>query len=187
MKVKDAMTKAPATIDPEAPVGTAIDVMRTRQVRHLPVVDDAGHLLGIATDRDLRHAALGPALSEYLSAGARRRLRGLCETLDDLKIRDVMTWGVVTIEPDAPLPQAALLMVEGRVGSLPVVDNGRRPCSTWKDSSGSRVQPARIREDEHARLADALPLRPGPQRDAGPEERAVDADADERDDLGVVS
>ena len=62
---------------------------------------------------------------EYLSASARRRLRGLAETLDDVTIRDVMTWGVVTIESNAPLPHAALLMVERRVGSLPVVDNGK--------------------------------------------------------------
>ena len=62
MKVKDIMTKDPLTIDPEAPLGTATDVMRTKDLRHLPVVDEAGRLIGIITDRDLRHAAFAPAV-----------------------------------------------------------------------------------------------------------------------------
>ena len=81
MKVKDVMTKHPITIDPEAAVGTALDVMRTKHIRHLPVVDDAGTLIGIVTDRDLRHAALAPALDEYLSVRAHRRARQMSETL----------------------------------------------------------------------------------------------------------
>jgi CBS domain-containing protein len=76
MNVRDVMTKDPFTIDPEAPLATAIDMMRAKELRHLPVVDEAGQLVGIITDRDLRHAAFGPAVSEYLSARAQRRLRG---------------------------------------------------------------------------------------------------------------
>jgi acetoin utilization protein AcuB len=125
MLVKDAMTKDPYAIDPEAPLGSAVDVMRTNNLRHLPVVDEAGQLMGIVTDRDLRHAALAPAIGEYLSASGQRRLRQLAETLDDLKVRDVMTWVVVTTHPDAPLGHAALIMSERRVGSLPVLDAGR--------------------------------------------------------------
>ncbi len=86
------------------------DVMRTKELRHLPVVDEAGQLVGIITDRDLRHAAFGPAVAEYLSARAQRRLRGVGQTLENLRVRDVMTWVVMT---------------ERRVGSLPVVDNGK--------------------------------------------------------------
>jgi acetoin utilization protein AcuB len=125
MQVKDLMTKDPFTIDPEAPLGTAIDVMRTKQLRHLPVVDEAGQLAGIITDRDLRQAILAPAIGEYLSASGQRRVRRLGESLEDLKVRDVMTWGVATTHPDAPVAHAALIMSERRVGSLPVVEQGR--------------------------------------------------------------
>jgi acetoin utilization protein AcuB len=125
MKVRDVMTKDPLTIDPEAPLATACDVMRTKELRHLPVVNDAGQLIGIITDRDLRHAAFGPAVAEYLSAGAQRRLRGIGETLENLRVRDVMTWVVVTTQPDASIGHAALIMSERRVGSLPVIDNGK--------------------------------------------------------------
>lgn len=125
MKVKDVMTRQPVTIDAGASVGTALDLMRTRHVRHLPVLDDAEALVGIVTDRDLRHAALAPALDEYLSDRAHRRLRQLSETLGSLRVKDVMTWTVVTTGPEAPLTYAALIMFESRVGSLPVLEDGR--------------------------------------------------------------
>jgi acetoin utilization protein AcuB len=125
MKVKDVMTGQPITIDADALVGVALVLMRTRHVRHLPVLDGAETMVGIVTDRDLRHAALAPALDEYLSVPAHRRLRQLGETLGNLRVKDVMTWSVVTTGPEAPLTYAALIMFENRVGSLPVVEQGR--------------------------------------------------------------
>ncbi|HTO12234.1 MAG TPA: CBS domain-containing protein [Candidatus Binatia bacterium] len=123
--VGDVMTKAPMTIDPQAPLGTAVAVMRERGLRHLPVVDDAGQLLGVVTDRDLRGAAFAPALAEYLPDEARGRLRGLATALDDVRVRDVMTWGAMTIGPGAPVAQAAAVMTTARIGCLPVIDGGR--------------------------------------------------------------
>ncbi len=125
MKVKNVMARNPISIDPQALVGTALDVMRTKHIRHLPVVDEAGALVGVVTDRDLRHAALAPAVQEYLSARAHRMVRQLGQTLESLRVRDVMTWAVVTTGPEAPLLYAALIMFESRVGSLPVLEDGR--------------------------------------------------------------
>lgn len=124
-RVKDVMTRSPITIDPEAPVATAIVVMREKQVRHLPVVDDTGRLIGMISDRDLRSAAFAPALVEHLSVVARRRLRGVGATLESLRVRDVMTWDAVTTHAEAPLAQAAAVMFEGRFGSLPVLEGGK--------------------------------------------------------------
>ena len=125
MKVKDVMARDPISIDQEAAVGTALDLMRTKHIRHLPVVDEAGALVGIVTDRDLRHAALAPAVEEYLSVRAHRQARQLNATLGNLRVREVMTWTVVTTGPEAPLLHAALIMFESRVGSLPVLEGGR--------------------------------------------------------------
>ena len=125
MQVRDVMTAKPMTIDPEAPVETAVAVMRERGLRHLPVVDPEGRLIGILTDRDLRSAMFGPALAEYLPADQGGRLRALAGCLDEVQVAHVMTWGVVTIGPDAPVAQAAAIMADARVGSLPVVE-GRR-------------------------------------------------------------
>lgn len=121
-RVREVMSRDPITIDPEAPIATAIAVMRDKSVRHLPVVDDAGRLLGMISDRDLRDAVFAPAFAEHLSLVARRRLRGLSATLEGLRIKDVMTWDAVTTKPEASLAQAAAVMFEGRFGSLPVVE-----------------------------------------------------------------
>lgn len=125
MRVAEVMTRAPITIDPEAPLGTAMAVMKERAVRHLPVVDDAGRLVGMLTDRDLRNAAFAPALAEYLSRTSQRRLRGVAQSFEELRVRDAMTWGVITTAPGAEAAQAAAIMCEARLGCLPVVEDGK--------------------------------------------------------------
>ena len=112
MRVRDLMTPRPATIVAEAPLGVALATMRERQIRHLPVLEDSGRLVGILTDRDLRRAMFA-------------RARSMHEADRDLMVQDAMSWAVVTIHPDDPLARAAAVMFEQRVGSLPVVEDGR--------------------------------------------------------------
>ena len=76
MVVRDVMTEDPFTIEPDAPLDRASDVMRAKDLRHLPVVDPAGRLIGIIAERDLRRAALAPAVDEDVSAA----WRPLCRT-----------------------------------------------------------------------------------------------------------
>jgi CBS domain-containing protein len=125
MDVRDIMTRNPICIEPNAPLGTAIETMVQRKIRHLPVVDDEGAVVGIITDRDLRSVALGPAVEQYLSDAARRRLRGIATTLENVRVKEAMTCNPITTRPDMPLTQAAALMLEARVGSLPVIENGK--------------------------------------------------------------
>ena len=117
MKVKDLMTKDPVTVAPDAPVRVAIAQMSERGIRHLPVVDPTGKLLGMLTDRDLAHASFMPLLAEYLGWREAR--------VASPRVRDLMTWSVITTYPEATIVQAALTMFQRRVGSLPVVDDGR--------------------------------------------------------------
>jgi acetoin utilization protein AcuB len=121
-RVRDVMAKTPVTIDPEAPLATALAVMRERGLRHLPVTDERGRLIGIVTDRDIRSAIFAPAIAEYLPSDGRARLRSFAASIEHVRVRDVMTWGAVTIGRDAPIAQAAAVMADARVGSLPVVD-----------------------------------------------------------------
>jgi acetoin utilization protein AcuB len=123
--VRDVMAKQPITVDPETPLATAIAVMREREIRHLPVVDATGALVGIITDRDLRSAALGSGLAEFLPVDLRRAVDGVAETLQQLRVKDAMTWGVVTTRPDASVAEAGAVMFERRIGSLPVRENGK--------------------------------------------------------------
>ena len=122
--VRDVMTKRPITISPEASVGSAVEVMRERKIRHLPVVDDTGRLFGIITDRDLRAAAVAPALSEFLPTELRRAVKRAAQLLGEVRVKDVMTWGVVTTRPEASVAEAGAVMFEHRIGSLPVREGG---------------------------------------------------------------
>ena len=117
IRVKDCMSRSAATIHSDALVRGAIDMMKKRRIRHLPVVDRENHLVGIVTDRDLRQVVFDPVVEE--------RLGELAKLLGTMTVRDVMTWGVVTVTPDSDIRHAARLMREQRIGSLPVVDGDR--------------------------------------------------------------
>jgi len=110
------MRQALVTVRPDVPAQAAAELMRSRAVRHVLVTDEEGRLVGIVTDRDLRHSAFLPLLARHL-AWEERRLRAP-------RVRDIMTWSVVTIDPDANLARAGLLMFERRIGSLPVTEHG---------------------------------------------------------------
>jgi CBS domain-containing protein len=105
-----------ATIAAESSVREAAALMRERAIRHLPVIDDQGRLIGIVTDRDLRQV--------IFDAAVRERLPQEAEALGALPVRAVMTWSVVTVTPATDLRAAAALMRERRLGALPVVENG---------------------------------------------------------------
>ena len=117
LRVKDFMTRGPVSIQSDALVQGAAQLMRSRKLRHLPVVDRGGHLVGIVTDRDLRQVIFDPAVQARLGKAA--------DALRTLRIREVMTWGVVTVRPESAIRDAAWLMREQRVGALPVVEHGR--------------------------------------------------------------
>jgi acetoin utilization protein AcuB len=117
IRVKDCMSRSAATIHSDALVRGAIDMMKKRRIRHLPVVDRGNHLVGIVTDRDLRQVVFDPVVEE--------RLGELAKLLATMTVRDVMTWGVVTVNPESDVRHAARRMREQRIGALPVVDGDR--------------------------------------------------------------
>ena len=106
MNVRDAMTANPRVVAPEESIGDAEAVMRRGRFRHLPVVA-GGELVGVVSERDLHGAEGGD--------DAVRRGR---------PVRTVMTADVLTIGPNDPLEQAARLMLENKIGCLPVVEDG---------------------------------------------------------------
>jgi CBS domain-containing protein len=69
-----------------------------------------------------RSAAFAPALIEHVSVRTQRRARGVAQALEELRVRDAMTWDVVTTHPEATIGHVAGVMFYGRLGSLPVVD-----------------------------------------------------------------
>ena len=117
MRVADCMTRGVATIHSDALAEGAAEMMRTRRIRHLPVVDHPDGLIGIVTDRDLRQVLFDPVI--------RARAGHLADTLKTVTVADVMTRAVLTVQPETPLRDAIRLMHERKVGALPVVSAGR--------------------------------------------------------------
>jgi len=117
VRVKDVMTRPAVIFREEMTVGAAVKAMRARKIRHAPVVNGKGGLVGIVTDRDLREAVLEPALAEQMDT--------LSQALRTRPVKDVMTWGVITIKPEAGVREAARLMHANKIGALPVIQHGR--------------------------------------------------------------
>lgn len=118
MKVRDAMTREVTTLKRNERLTLADDLMNLGRIRHLPVLDDDGEtLIGIISQRDLFRGALAQAIG--YGQHARRKL------LDTLVVKEVMTTDPVTTTPDASLADAAKVLMEKKLGCLPVVEGGR--------------------------------------------------------------
>jgi acetoin utilization protein AcuB len=117
MLVGERMTRNPVTITEDTSIDDALHLMRERKVRRLPILDKAGRLVGIVSDKDLLHAAPSPAstLSVY----------EMHYLLAKLTVKKVMSSPVITVDPQTPLEEAARIMADNKIGGLPVMDGDR--------------------------------------------------------------
>ena len=116
MLVKDRMTPDPVTVTPTASFPEAFKIIRERRIRHLPVVDRRGGLKGIVALTDLLRAS--PSQATTLSVFEMNYL------LANLHVQEVMTSPPITVPEDVPLEEAARIMVENKIGCLPVMRDG---------------------------------------------------------------
>lgn len=113
MSVKDYMTKDVIAISPETGVAKAADIMRDNDVRRLPVLEK-GKLVGLVTAGTMAEAS--PSKATSLSIYEMNYL------LNKTKIRDIMIKKVITVSPNASLEDAIYLMLQHKIGVLPVLD-----------------------------------------------------------------
>jgi len=116
MRIRDMMTRNPMTVDSETLVMDARKIMKENNVRRLPVVDK-GKLLGIVTKHDILEASPSPATS--LS------VHELNYLLSKMKVKEIMKKNPVTLTPDTPFEEALKIGQEKKIGSFPVVENGK--------------------------------------------------------------
>ena len=105
LTVRDVMATDLVTVRPRETARHAYRLMRDHRFRHLPVVED-GQLVGILSDRDLRPVLLSPTLAR-------------------VRVGELMSEDLTTVVPDAPVEEAASLLVVKKIGCLPVVADGR--------------------------------------------------------------
>ena len=117
-RVKDVMTPDVETLKSSESLKLADDLMQLGRIRHLPVLDDNGQkLVGIVSQRDLFRGALARALG--YEQRARRKI------LDKIAVKEIMVTDVITTTPETLLADAACLMIQRKIGCLPVVNEGR--------------------------------------------------------------
>jgi acetoin utilization protein AcuB len=117
MFVKDFMTRDLVTVSEDAKAGPALQLLREQGLRRVPVVDAAGAVIGLVSDRRLLEALAVPV--------RRGKSENDGEAPPSLVVRDIMTRKVVTVPPDMPMETAGVLMATRRVGSLVVVEGGQ--------------------------------------------------------------
>ena len=116
MRIRDVMTKNPVTVDSETLVIDAQKIMKEKNIRRLPVVDK-GKLVGIVTKHDLLEASPSPATS--LS------VHELNYLLARMKVKEVMKKNPFTLDPDTPFEEALRIGQDKKIGSFPVMDQGK--------------------------------------------------------------
>jgi acetoin utilization protein AcuB len=114
MLVYERMTHHPITVHPDLPVAEALRIMREENVRRFPVVDrKTNTLVGIVTEKELLYASPSPATS--LS------MHEINYLLSKLTVDRFMTTELITVQEDTPIEEAARIMIDNRVGGLPVM------------------------------------------------------------------
>ena len=104
LHVRDLMTSAVVSVGPDEPIDQVQALMERKHIRHVPVVDGAGRVLGVVSQRDVIQRAL----------------------LEDTgAVSEIMAWKADTIEADDELSKAARIMLDQKYGCLPVVEHGR--------------------------------------------------------------
>jgi CBS domain-containing protein len=131
-RAKDIMTAPVVTVRADQTVREAARIMTDRRLSGLPVVDEEGSLVGMVTEADLInysqklkvHQIRKPWswVSPYSDIGDLATFRQGLSHIANLKISEVMSRKVISVEKNTPLDEVASLMVEHRVNRLPVLD-----------------------------------------------------------------
>ncbi len=131
--VADVMTRDPITVQPDAPLKDAIQILADKRISGLPVVDQSGKLVGVISETDLMWRESGVTPPAYIMLldsviyleNPARYDRDLHKALGQ-SVGEVMSRDPVTISPDKTLREAARILHERSVHRLPVIDDQHR-------------------------------------------------------------
>jgi CBS domain-containing protein len=98
----ELMTESPTVVDATSTLRNAIEKLHTLDVRHLPVVDTDGALVGMLSDRDLRTFSMALPV--------------------DASVATIMTSDVIAVDVDADVAEVVDLMLDNKIGAVPVLD-----------------------------------------------------------------
>ena len=116
MKVREIMVGELVTLHVDEELSLASDIMNLARIRHLPIIE-GDRLVGIISQRDLFRASLASVMG-YNYAETRDHLKSV-------SIRDAMVKEVITVQPDTDICEAGEIMLDRKIGCLPVVEGDR--------------------------------------------------------------
>ena len=129
---KDIMTREVITIAPETEIAQAAQLLLTNRINGVPVVNDAGELVGILCQSDLiiqqkniPIPSLFTLLDGFIPLTSSKKIDREVEKIAATKVEDAMTANPVTINPDTGIEEVAAFMVEKNYHTLPVIDGGK--------------------------------------------------------------
>jgi acetoin utilization protein AcuB len=127
MDVGSIMTTRVVSVEMDDRLDVVKKIFDTLKFHHLLVVDDRGKLKGVVSDRDLLKA-----LSPYVGS-ATENARDIA-TLNK-RVHQIMSRNLITVHPDASIPEAIKLFLEQRISCIPVIDEGLKPVGilSWRD------------------------------------------------------
>lgn len=117
MRTGTLMTTHPVTVTTEATIAEALDLMRDLDIRHVPVVE-RGVLVGMLSDRDLAYLDVGASLTDGGTTKLRREL--------STPVIKAMSSDVIYVEPETDLSEVVALLLEHKIGAIPVVQPDTR-------------------------------------------------------------
>ncbi len=147
MYVKDLMTTSVVSLDADDDLTLAEDLMTSRKIRHLPVVDSKGHLVGLITRSDLLHTSLSAL---HKATAADRRMK------EGVQAHMVMQAKVATVGPDTPLREAVRVLRDKKYGCLPVVTDGAKLVGIVTDTDFLRFAAGILVGAESQEMQDAV-------------------------------
>jgi acetoin utilization protein AcuB len=111
---EDLMTENPVAVRATSKVRDAVEILQTLEIRHLPVVNENQELIGMLSDRDLRSFAVPQfADGEWV---------GNVQTALDARVSSLMSGGVLCVDLEADPEEIVDIMLDYKVGAVPVVD-----------------------------------------------------------------
>jgi len=129
---KDIMTKEVISVTPETEIAQAAKLLLTNRINGVPVIDDAGELVGILCQSDLiiqqkniPIPSLFTLLDGFIPLTSSKKIDKEVEKIAATKAADAMTANPVTVNSDTGIEDVAALMVEKSYHTLPVVDAGK--------------------------------------------------------------
>jgi len=117
MRASALMTTHPVTVTTEATIAEALDLMRDLDIRHVPVVE-RGALVGMLSDRDLAYLDVAASLTDTGATKLRREL--------STPVVKAMSSDVIYVEPETDLSEVVALLLEHKIGAIPVVQPDTR-------------------------------------------------------------